>query len=550
MNMSVEFQQVFEQALKLRAEGDFAAAEKALKSLVVSRENREGVLRALVELYMQAQRPIETVETLKELVAQFPDSLLYCASLASALEGLGKLGTAIIVYQEFLQGQPANPTAWFNVALLYKKGKRYSDAVQAYEQAIAHKVDRIEEVYSNMGVLYSEMRQADKARAMYKRALEINPDYVQALFNFAGLCEEAGQGEEATGLYERILSLDPRHLESRSRLVYARKIRRSDMQMIDSLMRASEEANNDLLGKESILFALGKAFDDLEQYGDAFAAYSQANEIGKLRNLAYKRNAVEQAFDDLIEVFSPEKLSGLAIDSPNVAPVFICGMFRSGSTLVEQILSGHPLITAGGELDYLQWLVAQKLSPFPDRAVTASSVELQALGGKYLSMVQTLFPNAQCITDKQPDNFLYLGLIKILYPSAKIIYTSRNPLDNCLSVNFQQLGGRLNYATDLKDTAHYYKQHKRLMNHWINCFPENIFKVDYDELVSSPEPLLRRLLDFLDLDWDEGCLAFQESANPVKTASVWQVREGLHTDSSGRWRNYASFVKDIQTFLN
>ncbi|MFT5351241.1 MAG: hypothetical protein ACI9MF_002062, partial [Gammaproteobacteria bacterium] len=87
-------------------------------------------------------------------------------------------------------------------------------------------------------------------------------------------------------------------------------------------------------------------------------------------------------------------------------------------------------------------------------------------------------------------------------------------------------------------------------NHWINCFPENIFKVDYDELVSSPEPLLRRLLDFLDLDWDEGCLAFQESANPVKTASVWQVREGLHTDSSGRWRNYASFVKDIQTFLN
>jgi hypothetical protein len=141
-------------------------------------------------------------------------------------------------------------------------------------------------------------------------------------------------------------------------------------------------------------------------------------------------------------------------------------------------------------------------------------------------------------------------LIKILYPSAKIIYTSRNPLDNCLSVNFQQLGGNLSYATDLEDTAHYYKQHQRLMDHWMKCFPENIHKVDYDDLVRSPAPVLRELLSFLGLDWDEKCLAFQESNNPVKTASVWQVRGELHTRSSGRWRNYEAFVQGIQTLLN
>jgi tetratricopeptide (TPR) repeat protein len=546
--MSKEFQQAFENATKLYAQGDFAAAENAYKTLVDRAENRELVLRALVELYMQTQRPIEVIETLKALIEEVPDSLLYCSRLAELMMGFGQLGTAIAQYQEFLQGQPGNANAYFNVALLYKKGKRYADALNAYEQAIAQDIDHVEEVYSNMGVLYSEMRQRDKASDMYERALEVEPEYIPALFNLAGLFEESGDRREAIELYERILSINPRHWESLSRLAYGKKVSSGDSQLMDSLKRASEEANDDKLGQESIYFALGKAFDDLQQYEEAFTAYTSANKLGKLRNPPYVRSDVEHAFDGLMGAFSAEWIS-TATDTSRVAPVFICGMFRSGSSLVEQILSAHASITAGGELDYLQWLVAQKLSPFPERAVNASSEALQALGNEYLTLVRTLFPSAQCITDKQPDNFLYLGLIKILFPSAKIIYTSRNPLDNCLSVNFQQLGGNLSYATDLEDTAHYYKQHERLMKHWSRCFPDNIFTVEYDQLVSSPEPVLRGLLDFLGLEWDEKCLAFQQSDNLVKTASVWQVREKLHTNSSGRWRNYKPFVQDIQTLL-
>ena len=171
------------------------------------------------------------------------------------------------------------------------------------------------------------------------------------------------------------------------------------------------------------------------------------------------------------------------------------------------------------------------------------------LGNEYLSKIYYLFPDAKNITDKKPDNFLLLGLIRMLFPAARIIYTRRNPLDNCLSVYFQQLGGNLNYANDLGNTAHYYKQHERLMQYWKNCFSENIFTVDYDEFVNTPGPVLRSLLEFLGLEWDDRCLQFYRSDNLVQTASVWQVREELHSKSSGRWRNYTPFIQDIQSFL-
>lgn len=548
MNTSNEFQQAFDRAKKLHAQGDFAAAESAYKALAGRTEYREIVLRALLELYMQVQRPIEAIEILKVLIEEVPDSLFYYSRLAAVLEGFGQLSAAIKYYEQYLQRQPGDGTAYFNIALLYKKARQFIKALNAYEQAIALNVDGIEEVYSNMGVLYSEMRRKEKARQMYEQALLIKPEYIPALFNLAGLFEESGSRQEAVNLYEQILTINPQHWESLARLAYSKKVSSADSQLLAALKHASEAATDDMLGQEGIYFALGKAFDDMHQYEDAFTAYTAANKIGKLRNAAYVRSNVEQAFDRLIEGFSNEWL-GSTTSTSKATPVFICGMFRSGSTLVEQILSGHAAITGGGELEYLQWLTTQMLPLFPDGVLSASEDERQALADAYLSMIRSLFPGAQCVTDKQPDNFLYLGLIKALYPSARMIYTRRDPLDNCLSVNFQQFGGNLSYATDLEDTAHYYKQHERLMAHWSRCFPDNIFTVEYDELVSSPEPVLRGLLDFLGLEWDEKCLAFQQGDNLVKTASVWQVREKLHTNSSGRWRNYQPFVQNIQTLL-
>lgn len=462
--------------------------------------------------------------------------------------GMNRIDAAITQYRRLLKRQPGNAVAYFNLALLYKKGKRYPDAISAYEEAIKHGIDDVQEVFSNLGVLYSEMRQPEKAREMYERALDIDPAYVPALFNLAGLFEESGERQRALEWYERILSIDPGHWDSLARLAQARKITDADGRLVESLRRATADASNDPLAREGLYFALGKALDDLGQYEDAFAAYRAANDMGKLHNQSYDRGTTEQGFDRMVELFTAEWIRRVTTASTET-PIFICGMFRSGSTLIEHILAGHPSITAAGELDYLPWLVAERLAPYPDGVVGAAREKLVELGQEYLSRLRMQFPDADCITDKRPDNFLHLGVIKALFPAARIVYTKRNAVDNCLSIYFQQLGGNLSYATGLEDIAHYYRQHERLMAHWQSCFPENIFTVDYDELVVSPEQAVRQLLHFLGLEWDDRCLSFQETASLVKTASVWQVRDELHTRSSGRRRNYSQFVQSIEKML-
>ena len=228
MNTVDAFQQQSEQVRHLLKQGDIAGAEKLLLELTETSEEREQPLVALLELYMQTQRPLEAISTLEKLVIEKPDSLLYLDRLAGMLSGFGQLGVAISHYQKFIRAHEDNANAWFNLALLYKRGKRFLDAIDAYEKSLSLGISDIHEVYSNMGVLYSDMRQADNARKMYEQAIEIQAQYLPALFNLAGLAEEEGQREEASAIYRDILKIDPDHHESMSRLAYLKKITAED----------------------------------------------------------------------------------------------------------------------------------------------------------------------------------------------------------------------------------------------------------------------------------------------------------------------------------
>ena len=226
------------------------------------------------------------------------------------------------------------------------------------------------------------------------------------------------------------------------------------------------------------------------------------------------------------------------------APIFICGMYRSGSTLTEQILAAHSQVCAGGELDFLPFLMTQQLQPFPQRLEQITAGELEPVAREYVARLGEMFPGARQVTDKRPDNFLHLGVILAMFPKARIVYTKRDRRDNCLSIFFQQLAPNLRYATDLDAAAHYYDQHERLMSHWMGLAADSIHCVEYDRLVREPETRIRALLDFLELPWDDACLEFHRSKSLVKTASIWQVRDRLHTRSSGRWANYREFVDE------
>ncbi len=537
MAASPEFRAAFDRAQRLREAGRLQEAETAYRELAAAGEERPAVLEALAEMYLEHGLARPALETLSALTREAPDNLYYHSRLAWTLDAVGRTETAIEYFERLLAAQPGIPDLHFNLALLYRKLKRYDDAMAAYHRAIENGIDRPEEVWSNLGVLAADLRRPAEARSHYEQALSIDPEYVPALFNLAGLAEEAGDREAAIALYERILAIDSRHWESLARIAHMSRATDEDDPVFGRLEAALAAAGDDPEGREALLFALGKLRDDIGRYEPAFESYREANEIARRRSPPYDRAAAGNAAGSLIETFDADWLRRVETDREE-APVFICGMFRSGSSLIEQILAGHPAVTGGSELDLLPWLVQRRFAPYPDRLARASREEVDRVADEYLGRVAELFPGAGLVTDKRPDNFLYLHLVRAMFPRARILYTQRDPRDVCVSIYFQRLGGNLAYAADPGDIAHYYRQHARLMRHWQTLFGDNIHTVDYDALVADPEPVVREVLAFLGLDWDPAVLDFTGAAHHVKTASVWQVREGLHSASSGRWRNY------------
>lgn len=511
-------------------------------------EPDEQALRLEAERALRERRFPEAAALLSQLAEMAPENMGYHVHLSWVLEALGRPDDAIAHYRRLLAQHPQLAPAHFNLALLLKRNHQYRDALAAYERAIELGIDNAHQVYSNLGVLYSEMRRPEDAQRMFRQALAVDDRYLPALFNLAGSLEETGQREEAIGLYERILAIEPRHREALARLAYARKVTPADSELVERLERAAAEAEGEVPGQEALFFALGKARDDLGEYDAAFAAYRRANALGRKRNPPYDRAAMERFVDDLMGVFSADWISRRQTDVVR-SPIFICGMPRSGSTLVEQILAAHPAVQAGGELEFLPWLLAKHLMPYPQRALDASREDLSEIAGAYADLIAGLFPGAAQVTDKRPDNFLHIGFIAAAFPRARIVHTRRNPVDNCLSVWFQQLGGNLAWATDLEDTGHFYRQYRRLMDHWVNALGSRLYTVDYDRLVAEPREVIAGLLGYLGLEWDDRCLDFRNAAAPVQTASVWQVREALHTGASGRWKNYEGFLDGLKREL-
>lgn len=233
----------------------------------------------------------------------------------------------------------------------------------------------------------------------------------------------------------------------------------------------------------------------------------------------------------------------------DATPIFVCGMYRSGSTLVEQILASHPRVRAGGELELLPAIARRVLVPAGDGLAPLDADIVRRLRAEYLDGVRARLPGADQVTDKRPDNFLYIGLIRTLFPQARIVHTTRDPLDNCLSVFFLHLDPGTAYAHDLRDIAHWYRQYRRLMAHWKSLYGEAIHDVDYDALVADLGPAVERLLAYCGLPWHEGCLRFHETRTVVNTPSAWQVREPLYTRASGRWRHYARHLGELRAAL-
>lgn len=445
---------------------------------------------------------------------------------AAALEQSGRFPEAEASYRKFIGEQPGHAVARFNYACFLRRRGRLEEALREHQAALDRRIDQPEEVISNMAVIHTALRRDDEARVHLEWALSINPEYIPAMYNLGLYHEEFGDRQAALAQFRRILELNPAWHDALIRIAHAETVSDADGEIVRRLRRALRRSNLDPLTREGLHFALGKALDDCGRFESAFEQYELGNRLTQERLAPYDAALVERRVTRLIEAFDSARLAETRPVSDRQV-VFVTGMFRSGSTLFEQVLAGHPEVTPGGEIEYL---ARAPLSLDP------TGWEAVAMG--YLEYLERTFPGARTVTNKRPDAFALLGMLKALFPNARFVNTVRDPRDTCLSIWFQQFDSRLGYQAELASIAHHYRQYCRLMRHWKSQFGESIFDADYDEFVRDPRTVAEQLLRFLGLEWHEGCLEFQKNRARVRTASVSQVREPLYQRSSGRWRNY------------
>jgi tetratricopeptide (TPR) repeat protein len=482
-------------------------------------------------LMTEGARAIARSRALIELSPLEPE---HYYALAATYEQLGRLEDAVQVCCRLAAMRPDLAVAHFNLACYLRRLGRLEESLSSHRTALGLGIERPEEVWTNIAVILAELHRHDESREALRQALALNADWIPALYNLALWQEEHGDRASATELFERVLAIDPQYDDALMRLAHMSAVSSPQDPLIARLERALERPGLAPLAREGLLFALGKAFDDCGNYAQAFTHYRAGNEASRRRLRPYERAATEALFLRLRERFTATWLG--SVEPVSDRPLlFVCGMYRSGSTLLERMLAAHPAVTSGGELDWFNARLARNDERWPEH-VTPDM--LRAVGKGYLDHLEIRFPGAVRVCDKRPDNFLYLGLLKALFPRLRVLHTVRDARDVCLSIYFQQFGNALPYAADLGDIAHYLREYRRLMQHWRELMQESILDVAYGRLVATPEQELQGVCRFLGLEWCAGMLDFRKTAARVRTASVWQVRQPLYTRSLGRWRHY------------
>ncbi|WP_411369022.1 tetratricopeptide repeat-containing sulfotransferase family protein [Pseudidiomarina salilacus] len=447
----------------------------------------------------------------------------------------GRARYAVDLYLANLHQFERYPGAWYNCAFYLRHAGDFQLAIEHYQRALKLGIDSPEEVWLNIGVIHNEgLLDNQAALAAFEQALALRPNYLPALLNLGNCHEQQGDRSAAAACFRKVIELEPINGYAFARLADVTQFDASADPLISAMQQLLAQANLPHDDHVDLLFALGKAHDDCAEYATAFSFYQQANKLNAQRMPAWQAEQ-QQAFARAQTAWLEVEPTANSVGAQGI-PVFICGMFRSGSTLLEQMLGAHSEVSTGGELDFFA-----RFDP-ARRGQAATNALARQLGADYLNFVSERLPAQRYFTDKRPDNIWRMGLIKRALPEAKFIVTKRHPLDNALSVYFTRLGAGMNYANSISDTLAFIAQQEQLLTEWQQDFGADIYTIDYEQVVQQPEQQLRALLEWLDLPWQAACLDFHQRRNSVRTASVWQVRQPLYTRSIQRYKNYAEFL--------
>ena len=489
----------------------------------------------------------DAVAALQRAVAANPRYADAHFRLAIAMENLGNIGGAIVAYDRATQLLPSLTEAWFRAgALVYTLGHR-DEAVGCFRRAsMAGGKTTFGRLGKARALLIEDRNQ--EAEQVLRETLVADPTNAMAYELLGSLLSDLGRFDEARACFERAIAIAPMLAGSYYDLVRCRPVTRDDRDLLQSMQTALATPGLEVGQRLRVHLAIGKAAEDLGDYGLAMQHFDAAEAV-RHGCASFDSAAFALEIDRLIARCTPELIAQTPeLGSSEATPVLIIGMPRSGTTLVEQIISMHPDVGGGGELNFWNecgsaWLrsgVAGNEKPFLSKAAA-----------DYLRVLQTIAPKAARVTDKMPFNFLWAGLIHLAFPRAVIIHCRRIAIDTALSIHQTHFHPTLPFPTGGVELVEYFHSYQRLINHWRSVLPADRFiEVDYEELSSTPEPVIRRIIAACGLAWHDACLRPENNLRAVKTASKWQTRQPIYRTSVARWRRYEAWLGPLRALVD
>ena len=600
--MSIKNDRLLSKAKKLVKKGEIKEARKIyLNILEYSPSNKEAKIRLksienedaaqlsqdqldyVIQLYSSGQMD-KALLSIKELIQDFPNIPLlhnisgacYCAigeidssiisfnkaielkpdydeayfNLGVAFHQTGQLGEAINCYERAISIKHAYPTAHNNLGLIALSQGQLDNALKSFEWAVAYGPEYAE-AHNSLGAALQELKQFEKAKVSFKKAVALNPQYAQGLHNLAILCEIINLPDEASEYYEKALAVEPNYAEAYRNQSRTKKYKKNDPQ-IAQMQSIYSNDNLSISDKVHINFALAKVNEDLGNQKDFFKHLDEGSRLRK-KQLNYNINETEEFHSSLIRLFSEDqpKIKQLSLDPLDIRPIFIVGMPRSGTSLVEQIISSHHSVHGAGELNNFKNVVTPSLKNYIGN-ITNTIIEddLLSIRKNYIKSLMDLNVSEKIITDKMPVNFRMIGLILTAIPEAKIIHLTRNPKATCWSNYKHYFANENGFTFDQEDLARFFILYQELMGFWHKSFPNKIHDISYERLTTHQEDETQKLLKYCELDWDNNCLNFHKNTRAVHTASASQVRQKMYQGSSDAWKKYEKFLQPLIMGLN
>ena len=516
-------------------------------------EKLQKKLEILVNLY-KSKNLLKAELLSNKLIKTYPKVIFLYNILGLILTDLKKVDEAIKCYEKGIEIDPKYIMLYNNLGNIYSSKEIYDKAENYFKKAISIN-DRAPEPQNNLGNLYLKLNKHHESIKYFKKAINIKANFFIAHYNLGIVYKSIGKFDESKKYLQKAINLSPYFFAAHRALSQITKYKKDDKHFI-LLQKIYNDKKIENLQKTELAFALGKAFADIKDFKNAFKCYDNGNTLRR-KNIDFSIQKETKTFNNIKEIFSKIDFIKMAdMGIKNVSPIFILGMPRSGTTLVEQIISSHPDVYGGDELDFLPDLIEKYFCDNKNQNLLKDlsfyeKTFFKNVANEYINKLNKISNNSERSSDKLPVNFKWIGFIKILFPDAKVIHCVRNSKDNCLSIFTNYfINPKLNFAYNQLELSSYYNLYKDLMFFWKSKLTNFIYDVEYENLVSKPKIEIRNLLEKCNLKFNNKCMEFYNNNRVIKTASDAQARKKIYKKSVNSWKYYEKNMKKLFENLN